>query len=163
VIERTTGFGAGRTIAKFSAPDPRESDAAFPVDEEEIAALEEFARCTRAPPAARRRWSATCVIDEHEVAIGQQRAISIAGIGPLLRPGEDEHRPLYLVEGSIGWTVGRGERDGTDIRLSRERQPERRRGLRSPYKLKQICGLSLTRIKREHIYLRRVTPRHCRP
>jgi hypothetical protein len=50
---------------------------------------------------------ATCVIDEHEVAIGQQRAIAIAGIGPVLRPGEHEHRPLDLAEGFIGQHIER--------------------------------------------------------
>src|SRR5205807_3837037 len=61
------------------------SQAAFPADEEEIAPLEEFERDVgeRLRPLGADR--APRVIDEREVAIGQQRAIAIAGIGPVLR------------------------------------------------------------------------------
>ena len=41
---------------------------------------------------------ATCIIDEHEVAIGQQRARAIAGIGLVLSPGKHQHRPFDLAE-----------------------------------------------------------------
>jgi hypothetical protein len=52
---------------------------------------------------------------------GPQRAIAIAGIGLVLRPGKHEHWPPHLAEGWIGRTIGRCERDGTDVCLRRER------------------------------------------
>jgi hypothetical protein len=61
-------------------PRQRKSLAVLPVDEKEIA-LEEFERDegkSRRPAGADR---GTCVTDEDEVAIGQQPAIAIAGIG----------------------------------------------------------------------------------
>ncbi len=61
--------------------------AVLPADQEEIAPLEEFARDEgeRLGPLGADRG--TCVVDEHEVAIGQQPAPAIAGsrIGPSSR------------------------------------------------------------------------------
>ena len=61
--------------------------AALAADEEEIAPLEEFERDEGERLRPLGADGATGVIDEHEVAIGQQRAIAIAGIGrrPLSR------------------------------------------------------------------------------
>jgi hypothetical protein len=60
------------------------SHAALPADEEEIAPLEEFERDVGERLRPLGADGATCIIDEHEVAIGQQRTIAIAGIGLVL-------------------------------------------------------------------------------
>jgi hypothetical protein len=72
----------GADDREFSAADPRKCHAALPADEEEVAPLEEFERDVgeRLQPLCADR--ATRVTEEYKVAIGPQRAMVIAGIGP---------------------------------------------------------------------------------
>src|SRR6516165_6591924 len=114
--------------ARFGiTPRLRKNYPALPADEEEIAPLEEFERDEGELLRPLGADSGTCVIDEHEVATGQQRAPEIAGIGLVVRPAEHEHRTLDLAEGFVGRapedTVGRREHDRADVRLRRQCKP----------------------------------------
>jgi len=78
--------GRLRVLRRFARLEKR--DAAFPADEEEIAALEEFESDVGERLRPLGADGATRIIDEHEMAIGQQGAIALAGVGPVLGPGD---------------------------------------------------------------------------
>src|SRR3984893_3453677 len=87
--QRAARSGLGDRLLTPGAPQTREkSHAAFLADEEEIAPLEEFERDVGERLRLLGADGATCIINDREVAVGQQRAIAIAGIGLVLGPGE---------------------------------------------------------------------------
>src|SRR5271166_3838216 len=97
-------------ISSKDSPGLGKSHAAFAADEEEVAPLEKFAcdEGKRLRPLGGDR--AAGVVDEHEVAIGQRRAIAIGGVGPVLRSAKEEYRQLD-VAAVVGRAGGRDEND----------------------------------------------------
>ena len=126
---RTAKIGAGRTIANFAFLTLWESDAAFPADAEEVAALEEFARDENErlrPLGAPMARSASQTNMKWQQSGSHVRQRSPAS-DPSFVPESTSAGRCISRKGFIGQAPGCCERDGTDVCLGLERQPQRGR------------------------------------